>query len=312
MNPVFFFTVPIKKSNMSCQGPDGLKVICRLPELVNVFVLLAQSVSDIEKTAIFNDNPEYQEGFHVLYRLARQIGAKLNDLSIRLNKYRDYLVELINKKATDKTRPLLLQKVTTIMQDLRQEMAKLAPKLKTEKSAAREDGNIESVARTQRALRAKRAELVVTRAEDPLYRSSSDKGPTDDDLLEPQSELDKATTISLVDIKNLFSHFHVIARADTSLMKLEQEISDFLTEILLLFQEEIVELKMLIRMCQASITGSEQDKDKRVLSALNAVKKFMGEGDEEQFDIQQTECTATTKSWRTISNEFMSAPKIMA
>jgi hypothetical protein len=309
---------------MSCQGPDGLKVICRLPELVNVFVLLSESVLEIEKSNIFADNPEYQEGFHVLYRLAHTIAKKLNDLSAKLNKYRDYLVKLINQKATEKTRPLLLQKVTTIMQDLRQEMSKLAPKLRSEKRDARDVGNKQAVANTRRLLEAQRASTIVdARAETPLYRNAV---PTDEDLLEPQTELDKmlevggkgshGTAISLADIKELFAHFHVIARAETSLVKLEQEISDFLTEILLLFQEEIVELKMLIRMCQSSMTGSDQDKDKRVLSALNAVKKFMREEPEEDFEIQQMDCSekssSYSKSWRIISNGFMSAPKIMA
>lgn len=291
---------------MACQGPDGLKVICRLPELVNVFVLLAQSVSDIEKSGVFKDELEYQQGFHVLYRLAWNIANRLNKLSVKLNKYRDFLVKMIHEKATEKERPILLQKVTTIMQDLRTEMAKLAPKIKADKAVARETDNNNSVLRTLRSIDANKASLAVERAEDPLYRNT----PTPDDLLEPQQQLDEATTISLADIKNLFTHFHVIARADASLVKLEQEISDFLTEILLLFQEEIVELKMLIRMCQSSITSREKDKDRRVLNALNAVKKFMGE--DEEFEIQQTQCTGTSKSWRTITNEFMSAPKIMA
>ena len=316
---------------MSCQGPDGLKVICRLPDLVNVFVLLAQSVSDIEKSGLFDDYPGYAEAFHVLYRLAKRIASRLNALSVRLNKYREYLVQLISAKADEKTRPILLQKVTTVMQDLRQEMAKIAPKLQQAKKQSREIGNMQAVTRTRRLITAKEAQLEPddTRAENSLlsppseidsvvssvveettYRSSQ---KTDEELMEPQQEMDKAT-VSLFDIQELFKKFHIIARVDPSMMKLEQDIGDFLTEILMLFQEEIVELKMLIRMCQSSITSSEKDKDRKMLKALEAVREHIGgetDEDVEDVTIEQAECVPTSRDWKSITNSLMDQPKLM-
>lgn len=322
---------------MSCQGPDGLKVICRLPDLVNVFVLLAQSVSDIEKSGLFDDYPGYSEAFHVLYRLAKRIAGRLNALSVRLNKYRDYLVQLINQKADEKTRPVLLQKVTTVMQDLRQEMAKIAPKLSQAKQQSRDVGNMQAVQRTRRLITAKEAQLEPddSRAETGLlgvqpdsdatsvvsqtssivseneakYRSTQ----TDEEMMEPQQEMDKAS-MSLKDIQEMFRHFHIIARVDPSMMKLEQDIGDFLTEILMLFQEEIVELKMLIRMCQSSITSSEKDKDRKMLKALERVREHLGgetEEDAEEIAIEQTDCTPTTRDWKSITNSLMDQPRLM-
>ena len=319
---------------MSCQGPDGLKVICRLPDLVNVFVLLAQSVSDIEKSGLFDEYPGYAEAFHVLYRLAKRIAARLNALSVRLNKYRDYLVQLITEKADEKTRPILLQKVTTVMQDLRQEMAKIAPKLSQAKQQSRDVGNMQAVQRTRRLITAKEAQLEPddARAEKSLVGSQSDTSTvvsnisivshsesryrstrTDEEMMEPQQEMDKAS-MSLTDIQEMFRNFHIIARVDPSMMKLEQDIGDFLTEILMLFQEEIVELKMLIRMCQSSITGSEKDKDRKMLKALERVREHLGgetEEDADEIAIEQTDCVPTSRDWKTITNHLMDQPRLM-
>ena len=55
---------------MSCQGPDGLKVICKLPDLVNVFTLLGQSVKDIEKSGVLKTKAN-KDAFHVLFKLSR-------------------------------------------------------------------------------------------------------------------------------------------------------------------------------------------------------------------------------------------------
>lgn len=326
---------------MSCQGPDGLKVICRLPDLVNVFSLLAQSVSDIEKSGMFDDHPGYAKAFHVLHRLAKQIASQLNKLSVRMNKYRDYLVQLISQKADEKTRPILLQQVTTVMQSLRQEMAKITPQLRLEKEQARHASNTQAVQRTQDLITAKKAQLfadqraelglnaasptgadsddalssvvselsLTSRCATATYRSAT----TADEMMEPQQEMDKAS-VSLSDIQELFRSFQIIALADPSITKLEQEIGDFLTEILILFQEEIVELKMLIRMCHSTITSSEKDKDEKMLMALERVRAHLGsETNEELGDIviQQTECASTNKDWKSITIALMNSPKLM-
>ena len=298
---------------MSCQGPDGLKVICRLPDLVNVFELLAQSVREIETSGFFADNHKYVEGFHVLYRLAKRIAKRLNNLSERLNKYRDYLLVLINDEATVKTGSGLMQKVTTVLQELRQEMSKLAPKLHSAKSAAREVSNVQSVTQI-RNTEAKEAELNLeaTRAEEPLYRQV---GPSDNDLLEPQKKLDMAS-LNLKELQRLFQRFHIIARVDPSMMKLKQDIGDFLTEILLLFQEEIVELEMLIRLCQQPVTASEKDKDRKMLEALVAVKKYMdvAENDDHEsteIQVEQADCVPTIQNSKAITNALLDNPKLI-
>lgn len=300
---------------MACQGPDGLKVICKLPDLVNVFVLLSQSVLDIEKSGVLKTQ-ENKEAFHVLYKLTRKIAKKLNALSETLNKYRNYLVEMIKSKATDKERPLLLQKVTGILQDLRQEMGKLAPKLSQLKSGARDASNRKSVDQAINLIVNKEAQLEdVGRAEDSLYRSS--RIPNREEMLEPQTGLD-ASTNALVDVRNWFKFFHTIAQVDTGLMKLEQDIGDFLTEILLLFQEEIVELKMLIRLCQSSVTSTDKDKDRKMLAALNHVRRYMGadeedddEDEEEELAIIDTECEPMIRTWKEITNQLFEEGKVI-
>ena len=309
---------------MSCQGPDGLKVICKLPDLVNVFTLLGQSVKDIEKSGVLKTRAN-KEAFHVLFKLSRKIAKKLNDLSVALNQYRDVLVQLIKEKAKDRERPMLLQKVTTVLQDLRQEMGKLAPKLSQVKKGARDVGNRQAMQNTLNLYINKEAALEDTaRAESGVATltgtdvdTAGYRGviPTPEDLLRPATGLD-ATTGALSDIRGLFKYFHEIARVDSSLMKLEQDIGDFLTEILLLFQEEIVELKMLIRLCQSSISSSEKDKDKKMANALNHVRKFMGQDEDdddedEEIPIIETDCTPTVRTWREITNGLFEAGKII-
>lgn len=295
---------------MSCQGPDGLKVICRLPELVNVFLLLAHNIHEIEKSNIFADNPEYAAAFHVMHTLAKRIGAKMNDLSIKLNKYRTALIELIDQKATNKTRPLLLQKVTQVLKDLRQEMSRFVPKSKADKKRGRQISNQTAVQNIVNAQKLREANLMdAGRSEDPMYRNSM----TVDELRKPANELDEVSETHIDAIRELFKNLHTIGRAEPSLTKLEQDISDFLTEILLLFQEEIVELKMLIRMCQSSMSGGEKDKDTRVLNALNAVRKKIGNGEPtDDFEPQQAECGTGALSWYQITLELMSNDPILA
>ena len=297
------------KLTMSCQGPDGLKVICRLPELVNVFLLLANNIHEIEKSNVFGDNPEYIEAFHVMHTLAKRISAKMNNLSIRLNKYRTYLIELIDQKATNKTRPLLLQKVTQVLKDLRQEMSRFVPKSKIEKRRGRQISNQTAVQNILNAQKLREANLTDTsRSEDAIYRSSM----TAEELRDPADKLDEASEDHIQSIRELFQNLHIIGRAEPSLTKLEQDISDFLTEILLLFQEEIVELKMLIRMCQSSMGGSEKDKDIRVLNALNAVRAKIGsEVPDDNFEPQQTDCDTSGLSWYQITLELMNKDPII-
>lgn len=294
---------------MSCQGPDGLKVICRLPELVNVFLLLANNISEIEKSNIFADNPEYEDSFHVMYTLAKRISAKMNDLSIKLNKYRTYLIELIDQKATNKTRPLLLQKVTQVLKDLRQEMGRFVPKSKADKQRGRQISNQTAVQNILNAQKLREANLMDTgRSENPMYRNSM----TPEELRKPANDLDEVSEDHITQIRELFQNLHTIGRAEPSLTKLEQDISDFLTEILLLFQEEIVELKMLIRMCQSSMSGSEKDKDTRVLNALKAVRTKIGvDVPEDNFDAQQAECGTGAQSWYQITLELMNKDPII-
>lgn len=294
---------------MACQGPDGLKVICRLPELVNVFLLLANNIHEIEKSNIFADNPEYEDSFHVMYTLAKRIGAKMNDLSIKLNKYRTYLIELIDQKATNKTRPLLLQKVTQVLKDLRQEMSRFVPKSKAEKQRGRQISNQTAVQNILSAQKLREAQLMDTgRSENPMYRNSM----TPEELRKPANDLDEMSEDHIKQIRELFQNLHTIGRAEPSLTKLEQDISDFLTEILLLFQEEIVELKMLIRMCQSSMSGSEKDKDTRVLNALNAVRTKIGaDVPEDNFEAQQVECGTGAQSWYQITLELMNKDPII-
>ena len=295
---------------MACQGPDGLKVICRLPDLVNVFKLLAKNIYEIESSPVFdNEDPEYRENFHVLYTLANRIGAKLNALSIKLNKYRSYLIELIGRESSNKTRPLLLQKVTSVLKDLRQEMSRFVPAAQNDKKKGRQRANQEALQKIEMAQKMREAQLesdAASRAEDALYRNAAD-------LRLPSKELDDLTVSGIEDIRILFKHLHVLGRAETSLMRLEQDISDFLTEILLLFQEEIVELKMLIRMCQSSTTaGSDKDKDKRVLNALKAVKQHLAPDSAlDQFETQQIQCDGDSRSWYSITMEFMSESRLI-
>lgn len=307
---------------MSCQGPDGLKVICKLPDLTNVFVLLSQSVLDIAKSGVIED-PVYLDAFMVLSRLAKRIANRLRNLSKNLIKHRDHLVDIIKQKATDKERPMLIQKVTNVMQDLRQEMGKLAPKLQNIKATSRIDSNNASVQNAIRLHVNKEASLMVqNRAESSLVKDVVSTDTTDDavpyrgeipneeEYLERLNGVD-AQTSELMAIKDMFKALHTIALVDTSLMKLEQDISDFLTEILLLFQEEIVELKMLIRMCQASVTTTQKDKDKKMLNALKHVREYFNLTEDDEADAPMdddtitVECEPFVRTWRDITNSML-------
>ena len=227
-----------------------------------------------------------------------------------MNHHRDTLIQLMRKKSGEKERPMLLQQVTTVLQNLRQEMGKLAPQLKREKVAARRKDIEEAAQNVRTRIISKEATLQVERAEKALYRNS--RVPSLEAIMEPSLAIDRDAGV-LSEIQDAFKFFHSIARVDSTLTKLEQDISDYLTEILLLFQEEIVELKMLIRMCQASITTTEKDKDVKMLNALNHIRKTFGtEEDDGEIEVSKPDCTPTNRTWKLISNTLLENPVLIA
>ena len=322
---------------MRVQTARGMRVICRLPEIVTVFKEFARVC---KTTADTLEEECKREAFMALVIFANLMANKFQEVSDKLSALVETIKCNIRQANAPEKRNALMYKVRDSMLELDARLNQLRNSMEKTQEQAIIEGNAEhdsivneikdqgkeeglaqkrflTQARAEGSLRGITNEPIgklvnnIFMSEDfanvqntslyksimgPMYRNSncnSHEQQNDCDSkegldIDPRTGFhgkidDQRKTLDI--ITRCLSQLNKVARVDDRIATIQQKINTWVIDLSVLIREEIIELKMLLRLAQISMTSKGQTKDADMYSALTAMREYF-EGSDEFQDLK--------------------------